>query len=90
MLYLTQDLIPSTVFFCTSRVNGALTDLLFCVGGLSVAVAMDSERDAYKQIEAIVSASLLPQECKIECVKNCITVNPRHSLAVHNNEHIAG
>ena len=30
-----RDPTPSTVFFHTSRVNGALTDLLFCVGRIS-------------------------------------------------------
>ena len=30
-----RDPTPSTVFFCTSRVNGTLTDLLFCVGRIS-------------------------------------------------------
>ena len=54
-----MDLIWSTVFFSTSRVSHALADLMFCVGGL--AVAMNLERDSYKQIEAIVSDPLLPQ-----------------------------
>ena len=35
-----------------------LTDLLSCVGGLSVAVAMDIENDTHKKIE-MVSVSLL-------------------------------
>ena len=30
-----RDPTPSTVFFRTSRVNGALTDLLFCDGRIS-------------------------------------------------------
>ena len=30
-----RDPTPSTVFFCTSQVHGALTDLLFCVGRIS-------------------------------------------------------
>ena len=30
-----RDLTLSTVLFHTSRVNGALTDLLFCVGRIS-------------------------------------------------------
>ena len=37
---------------------------------------MESERDEYKPIRAIVSDdSLLPQEYKKECIKNCIIVN---------------
>ena len=39
---------------------------------------MDPEHDAYKQIEAIVSESLLPQEYEMEYVKKCITVYPRY------------
>ena len=35
-------------------------------GGLAVAIAMDLECDAYKQIEVIVTDSLLPQEYEIE------------------------
>ena len=34
----SQDSTLSTVFFCTSRVNGALTDLLFCVGRISSSI----------------------------------------------------
>ena len=37
------------------QINGALIDLLFCVGRISsTAVAVDLERDAHEQIEAIV------------------------------------
>ena len=36
MLYLSRDPTTSAVFSRTSRVNGALTDLLCCVGGLAV------------------------------------------------------
>ena len=32
---------------------------------------MDPERDVYKQIEAIVNESLLPQEYKIKCITKC-------------------
>ena len=35
-----QDLIPSTVFFRTSQVNGASTDLLFCIGRISSIIAV--------------------------------------------------
>ena len=34
-LYLTQEPNSSTVLFHTSRVNSALTDLLYCVGRIS-------------------------------------------------------
>ena len=55
----------SAIFDTTSpprvlRVNSILTDLLLCVEGSAVALVMDPEHDAYKQIEAIVSDSLLP------------------------------
>ena len=42
---------PSQVlyYFRTSQVNSALTDLLFCVGVLSV--TMDLECNVYKQVE---------------------------------------
>ena len=39
----TQGPTPSTVLFCTSRVNGALTDCCFALGGLAVAVVMDPD-----------------------------------------------
>ena len=39
-----QDPTPSTVFFRTSRVNGALTDLLFCVGRISSCSSDGSRR----------------------------------------------
>ena len=35
-------------------------------GGLAVAIAMDLECDVYKQIEVIITDSLLPQEYEIE------------------------
>ena len=42
MLYLPLNPTPYTVFFrCTSRVNSALSDLLFCVGRLAVAVDLN-------------------------------------------------
>ena len=37
------DPTPSIGFFCTSQVNGALTDSLFMLEGLVLAVAMDSD-----------------------------------------------
>ena len=41
---------------------------------------MELECDLYKQIEAMVSTSdsLLSQECKVEYVEHCITVNPHY------------
>ena len=36
---------------------------------------IDLEYDACKLIEAIVSDFLLPKECEMECIQNCITVN---------------
>ena len=56
-----QDPTPSTVFFCTSQVNGALTD---ASGGLAVAVAMDLN----ECVQVNQSNSLLPQEDKMEYV----------------------
>ena len=50
--YIWHDIPPRVL-----RVNSILTDLL---GGSAVALVMDLEHDAYKQIEAIVSDSLLP------------------------------
>ena len=35
MLHFTQDPNPSTAFFCTSHVNGVLSDLLFYIGRIS-------------------------------------------------------
>ena len=35
---------------------------------------MDLERDAYKQIEAIVSESLLPQEYEMKYITKCGSV----------------
>ena len=37
---------------------------------------MELDCDLNKQIEAMVSDSLLSQEYKMEYVENCITVNP--------------
>ena len=42
---------PKYYIFYTSRVSGAITDLLFCIEGV---VAMDPEHDAHKQLKAIV------------------------------------
>ena len=39
-----RDPTPSTVFFRTSRVNGALTDLLFCVGRINSSSSDGSRR----------------------------------------------
>ena len=39
-----RDPIPGAVFFRTSRVNGALTDLLFCVGRISSSSSDKFER----------------------------------------------
>ena len=39
---------------------------------------MELEYDLYKQIEAMVSDSLLSQECKVEYVEYCVTVHPRY------------
>ena len=66
------DMRPSTsntVFFCTSRVNSALIDLVYCVEGSAVAVVMNPKRDAYKQIEAIVGESLLPKEYEMKYIR---------------------
>ena len=63
---LTCDPTPSIVFFCTSQVNDALTDLMFVPGGLAVIVEMDPECDVYKQKEMVVNDSLLPQEYEME------------------------
>ena len=49
------------------------------MGGLAVIVVMDSD----KQIEVIHSS--LPQEYKMEYVKNCIQVN-LHYTTLHNNK----
>ena len=38
-----RDPTPCTVFFHTSRINGALTDYCFALGGLAVVVAMDPD-----------------------------------------------
>ena len=43
-------------FFCTSRVNSALTDILFMWGRLSVAVVMHLKNNMYKRIKEIVCA----------------------------------
>ena len=69
-----RDPIPSTVFFRTSRINGALTDLLsnfllFCVGRInSSSIAMDPDEFA----QANRSDSLLPQAGWSSYVKHCI------------------
>ena len=55
----TQDPTLSTVFFCTSQVNSTLTDLLFCIGRISNISSDGLEHNAYKQMEVIVSDSLL-------------------------------
>ena len=59
-MYLTRVPTLSSVFSHTSQVNSALTDNLNCFtwGGLAVAVVMDLEYDAYKQIEVVASDSL--------------------------------
>ena len=53
---------------------------------------MDPECDAYKQIEAIVSDSLLSQEYEMGHIKNCMAVNPHYIMInpyeVHNDKHI--
>ena len=38
------------------------------------------ECDAYKEIEATVSGSLLPQEYEIEYTKNWIIMNPSKTI----------
>ena len=50
---------PEYCIFYASQINGALTDLFFCVVRINSSRAMDLECDAYKQIEAIVNKSLL-------------------------------
>ena len=57
-----RDLTSSAVFFHTSRVNGALTNLLFCVGRIS-----GSSSDGFRQM--CISDSLLPQEYEMKYVK---------------------
>ena len=47
---------PEYCIFCTSQVNGSLTDLLFCVGRINS--CSSESHDAYKQIVAIVTVSL--------------------------------
>ena len=59
--------------------NGAV-DYCFAWGGLAVAEPVDPECDAYKQIEVIVSDSLLSQEHKMGHFKNCIAVNPHYIM----------
>ena len=59
--------------------NGAV-DYCFALGGLVVAEPMDPECDAYKQIEAIVSDSLLSQEFEMGHIKNCIAMNPHYIM----------
>ena len=61
MLYLSRDPTPSAVFFCTSRVDSALTYLLFLCGRIiSVIfvyfVVMDSQCDAFSQVSIIGDA----------------------------------
>ena len=61
MLYLPRDPTPSAVFFRTSRVDGALTYLLFLCGRIiSVIfvyfVVMDSQCDAFSQVSIISDA----------------------------------
>ena len=51
VLYWRWDPTSSTVFFYTSHVSGAISDLLFCIGGI---VVMDPEHDTHKQLKAIV------------------------------------
>ena len=60
---------PEYCIFPTSLVNAALTDLLFCIGKLVVAIAMGPECDVYKQIDVIVSDSLLSKEYEMEFIK---------------------
>ena len=52
---------PECCIFRTSRVNGALTNLLFFRGRISTRISkMDSQRNAVDQVKEIVSPSLLP------------------------------
>ena len=67
---------PEYHIFCTSQVNCALTDLLFCVVRIISYISKSLGCDAYKQIETIASDFLLPQEhnCKMEYINklhNC-------------------
>ena len=57
---------PKYHIFCTSQVNCALTDLLFCIVKIISCTSKSLGCDMYKQIETIVSDSLLPQEYKME------------------------
>ena len=47
--------------------------MIYCLaqGGSGVAVVMDPEYDACKQIEAIVSEYLLPQEYEMKYIRKC-------------------
>ena len=61
MVNTARDPIPSAIFFCTSRVDGALTHLLFLCGRIiSVIfvyfVVMDSQCDAFSQVSIIGDA----------------------------------
>ena len=60
MLYLPRDPTPSAVFFRTTRVDGALTHLLFLCGRIIsvifVFVVMDSQCNAFSQVSIIVDA----------------------------------
>ena len=48
----------STAFFCASEVNGALTDLLFCLRRNSSSSSDGLKCDVHKQIEVIVIVML--------------------------------
>ena len=53
---------PEYCIFLTSSVNGALTDLLFCMGRISSSSSgLDPECNAYKLIETI---SLVPNNTR--------------------------
>ena len=69
VLYVKWHPTPSIIILCKSGVNGALTDLLFCIGKISSKSSDGQERDVCKQIEAIVADSLLPQEWGMEYLK---------------------
>ena len=66
-----RDPTLSVVFFHTSQVNGALTDLLFCVGRIN-----SSSSDGSGQI--CISNGLLPQAGWGSYIKHCIMVNLRY------------
>ena len=59
VLYLSRDSTLSAVFFCTSQVNGALTDLLFCVGGLVLFCSDGLSVRCFRQVRIIGQCAIM-------------------------------